>query len=95
MHRSVVGLRHGRRREDDHSGNTEAFVICDKSDQAPKLVSATLRKLDDHEINFSAAGASHVFWFGGCATSPPFEEVGPTVVLEVAFDSKQGVGSLL
>ena len=41
-------------------------------------------------------GASHVFWSGGCgAASPPFEEVGPTVVLQAAFDGEQGVGSSL
>ena len=39
-------------------------------------------------------GASHFFWSGGCgATSPPFEEVGPTVVLQAAFDGEQGIGS--
>ena len=33
---------------------------------------------------------------GGCgATSPPIEEVGPTVVLQAEFDGEQGVGSRL
>ena len=38
--------------------------------------------------------ASLVFWpDDGCAASSPFEEVGPTVVLQVASDSEQGAGS--
>ena len=42
---------------------------------------------------WNSAGASHVFRSGACgATSPPVEEVGPTVVFESAFDGKQGVG---
>ena len=33
---------------------------------------------------------------GGCgATNPPIEEVGPTVVLQAAFDGEQGVGARL
>ena len=34
------------------------------------------------------------FWSCGCgAASPPFEEVGPTIVLQAASDGEQGVGS--
>ena len=40
------------------------------------------------------SGAFHVFWSGGsAATSPPFEEVGPTHVLAAAFEGEQGVGT--
>ena len=39
-------------------------------------------------------GESRVLWSCGCgAASPPFEEVGPTVVLQAASDGEQGVGS--
>ena len=35
-----------------------------------------------------------LFWSGGyTTTNPPFEEIGPRLVFEATFDSKQGVGA--
>ena len=48
---------------------------------------------DSAMVQPPSMSASHVLWSCGCgATSPPFEEVGPTVVLQGAFDGKQAVG---
>lgn len=41
------------------------------------------------QVAANVLGASHVFWSGGGATSPPIEEIGPTVVLEAAFQGTE------